>query len=181
MSFSAGIVQGRPARSGFGPLDGGDLGPTRCAVTKRGSHEGTHRAHQLPGLPPSAIISAGETGEPRVRDGQDFSARATLRYRASVSSPTSRHLARGRAAGCFRDQILIQDDRATDARRVAALQSMCWSHISRSRKTPDGVTEFARFESRFGDYVVANRDSEVPRASPGFALYRDAERQFSAV
>jgi hypothetical protein len=87
MSFSAAIVQGRPARSGFGPLDGGDLGPTRCAVTKRGSHEGTHRAHHLPGLPPSAIISAGETGEPRVRDGQDFSARATLRYRAQRFLP----------------------------------------------------------------------------------------------
>jgi hypothetical protein len=43
---------------------------------------------------------------------------------------------------------------------------------------PDGVTEFARFESRFGDYVVANRGR---RGSPGFALYRDAERQFSAV
>jgi hypothetical protein len=38
----------------------------------------------------------------------------------------------------------------------------------------------ARFGPRFGDHVVANLEADVPEL-PGFALYREAERQFSAV
>jgi hypothetical protein len=38
----------------------------------------------------------------------------------------------------------------------------------------------ARFGSRFGDHVVANPEADVPELL-GFALYREAERQFSAV
>jgi hypothetical protein len=41
------------------------------------------------------------------------------------------------------------------------------------------VTELARFGSRLGDHVVANPDADFPEL-PGFALYREAERQFSA-
>jgi hypothetical protein len=40
--------------------------------------------------------------------------------------------------------------------------------------------ELARFGSRFGDHVVANPEADVPELL-GFALYREAERQFSAV
>jgi len=48
----------------------------------------------------------------------------------------------------------------------------------------DGVTELVRCGSRFGDHlcavIVADPDADVPEL-PGFTLYREAERQFSAV
>jgi hypothetical protein len=157
MSFSAGIVQGRPARSGFGLLDGGDLGPTRCAVTKRGPHEGTHRApiiyqacHQTPLFLPAKRASRVFATD------RIFSALATLRYRASASSPTSRTLraARRTPAGCgVTKHVLV-------------------AHVPEPQD-PDGVTELARFGSRFGDHVVANPEADVPEL-PGFALYREA-------
>jgi hypothetical protein len=157
MSFSAGIVQGRPARSGFGPLDGGDLGPTRCAVTKGGPHEGTHRApiicqacHQTPLFLPAKRASRVFATD------RIFSALATLRYRASASSPTSRTLraARRTPAGCgVTKHVLV-------------------AHVPEPQD-PDGVTELARFGSRFGDHVVANPEADVPEL-PGFALYREA-------
>jgi hypothetical protein len=157
MSFSAGIVQGRQARSGFGLLDGGDLGPTRCAVTKRGPHEGTHRApiicqacHQTPLFLPAKRASRVFATD------RIFSALATLRYRASASSPTSRTLraARRTPAGCgVTKHVLV-------------------AHVPEPQD-PDGVTELARFGSRFGDHVVHNPEADVPEL-PGFALYREA-------
>jgi hypothetical protein len=149
MSFSAGIVQGRPARSGFGLLDGGDLGPTRCAVTKRGPHEGTHRApiicqacHQTPLFLPAKRASRVFATD------RIFSALATLRYRASASSPTSRTLraARRTPAGCgVTKHVLV-------------------AHVPEPQD-PDGVTELARFGSRFGDHVVAQPGGRCSRAS----------------
>jgi hypothetical protein len=124
----------RRGRASVRSIGWADLGPDRCAVTKRGPHEGTHRAHHLPGLAPSAIISAGGTGEPRVRDGQDFFRPRNPSLSGQRFLPDFAHLGRGGAAGCFRDPILIQDDRATDAgglRRYKACAGRTYSRAAR--------------------------------------------------
>ena len=122
------------------------------------------RAHHLPGVPPSAIIFAGETGEPGVpRRTRIFSALSTLRYRASASSPASRTLraARRTPAGCgVTKHVLV-------------------AHVPEPQDT-DGATELARFGSRFGDHVVANPEADVPEL-PDSPFTGRPERKFSAV
>lgn len=69
---------------------------------------------------------------------------------ASVSSPTSRTLraVRRTPAGCgVTKHVLV-------------------AHVPEPQD-PDGVTELARFGSRFGDHVVANPDADVPELPPG--------------
>jgi hypothetical protein len=107
-------------------------------------------------LPPNAIIFAGETGEPRVRDGQDFFRPRNPSLSGQRFLPDFAHLARG----------------ATDAGGCGVTKHVLVAHVPEPQD-PDGVTELARFGSRFGDHVVANPEADVPEL-PGFALYREA-------
>jgi hypothetical protein len=110
-----------------------------------------------------------------------FSALATLRYRASLSSPTSAHLARGKAAGCFRDPNLIQGDRATDAGGAALQSHVLVAHLPEPQD-PDGVTELARFGHVAATMLWPTGTPEFPRAFPGYALSPGGPSgQFSAV
>ena len=53
------------------------------------------------------------------------------------------------------------------------------AHVPEPQDT-DGVTELARFGSRFGDHVVANPEADVPEL-PDSPFTGRPERQFSAV
>ena len=106
--------------------------------------------HQAP------LFRPAKRASPVFATDRIFSALATLRYRASASSPTSRTLraARRTPAGCgVTKHVLV-------------------AHVPEPQD-PDGVTELARFGSRFGDHVVHNPEADVPEL-PGFALYREA-------
>ena len=150
--------------SGLGPLDGGHLGPARCAVTQRGPHEGAHRAPIIcQACPPSAIMSAGETGEPGVRDGQDFSALASLRYPGQRFLPTSRTCA-ARPASLLSGSK--QGDRATDAgglRRYKACAARTCSRAARPGRRDPSSRASGHVSA---DHVVAKPGRRCSRASP---------------
>jgi hypothetical protein len=114
--------------------------------------------HQAP------LFSAGETGEPGgFRDGEDFFRPLNPSLSGQRFLPASRTLraARRTPAGCgVTKHVLV-------------------AHVSEPQDT-DGVTELARFGSRFGDHVVANPEADVPEL-PDSPFTGRPERQFSAV
>jgi hypothetical protein len=139
------------------------------------------RAHHLPGLPPSAIISAGETGEPRVRDGQDFfrprnPSLSGQPFLPDFGAPCARQSG-GLLSGSKFDSGGSRDGR----RRCGVTKHVLVAHLPEPQD-PDGVTELARFGHVAATMLWPTGTPEFPRAFPGFALSPGGPSgQFSAV